>query len=202
MGSINNKCAINICIYGSNVLKELALLPTRPRTARSNSTVPNFLRVLSYHIISQNPTIPSANTHSPNSSKSHSVLQPFLPTTLLFYLPGTWFFRFPVHVSCAHLFSYVLLHLFSVTYISTHIPNSSKVLVHAVGAYRGNRDIAPLVLNLGTRWRKQLIARPGRLSALNHWAGWTPSAVWTASRTEKSLSPTGNQTKFLGCPVV
>jgi hypothetical protein len=200
VGSVTNKRAINICIYGSNVLKELALLPSRPRTAHSNSTVANFLTVLSYRI---------TKFYNPLSKYSQSQLIEitFCPATILadniVYLPP-WDVIFSAFLSTflALIYSRTQFFAFFLSHAFPHIYRIQVNLVHAVEAYRGNRDIAPLVLNLGTRWRKQLIARPGRLSAVNHWAEWTPSAVWTASRTEKSLAPTRNQTTFLGCPVI
>jgi hypothetical protein len=35
------------------------------------------------------------------------------------------------------------------------------VLVHVIQVYRRSKDTAPLILNLGHKWRRNLTARPG-----------------------------------------
>jgi hypothetical protein len=59
-------------------------------------------------------------------------------------------------------------------------------------AYRRSRDIAPIILNLGARWRwvvnvtsRSLYPPPGKkLGIFEHKAGWTPGTVWMFRRTD------------------
>ena len=68
--------AINICTYGSNVLKEIVLLPTRPSTAHSNSTAQNFPIVLSHRITKS--CIPLSK-----HSQSHLLEMEFCPAAVV-----------------------------------------------------------------------------------------------------------------------
>jgi hypothetical protein len=53
-------------------------------------------------------------------------------------------------------------------------------------AHRGSRGIAPLILNLGTKWRwevnftpRPLYSQEGTPVLIEQETGWTPEPVWT-----------------------
>jgi hypothetical protein len=65
-------------------------------------------------------------------------------------------------------------------------------------AHRGRRGIAILFLNLGTRWRWVINARPGRFTpgkepriAIVEATGWAPGLVWACIDRRKPLFPPG-----------
>ena len=47
--------------------------------------------------------------------------------------------------------------------------NGTAVLVHAMKVYKWNRGIAPLVLNLGARWRRVVNITPRPIHCRNHY---------------------------------
>jgi hypothetical protein len=64
--------------------------------------------------------------------------------------------------------------------------------------YRGRRGIAPLILNIGARWRgvvkfmpSWFIPRERTPITIEEKAGWAQELVWNFCRREKSLAPTG-----------
>jgi hypothetical protein len=69
---------------------------------------------------------------------------------------------------------------------------SKIVLYHAFNVYRGSRGIAPLMLNLGARWKCVIIFTSlplERTPVPIEWeAGWASNAVWTFWR-RKCLLP-------------
>jgi len=72
----------------------------------------------------------------------------------------------------------------------------SKVTVHAMKACRGSTCKAPLILNLGTRWRwvvnlklRLLYPREITLIPVVYEAGWAPELDYTFWWKEKSVVP-------------
>ena len=73
---------------------------------------------------------------------------------------------------------------------------------HAVKAYRGTRGVAPVILNLGARWKWVFSIAPLPLYPrekirpvpIEEEAGWSPAPVWSVWRTEKSLIHAGIRT--------
>ena len=68
-----------------------------------------------------------------------------------------------------------------------------------VEAHRGNRGMAPLILNLGTRFRSVINIMPRPFYPLGEKpvpskqkAGWTPKSVWTFLQKRTSLVPAGD----------
>ena len=59
-------------------------------------------------------------------------------------------------------------------------------LFHAMKAYRGSRDMDPLILNLGPRWRwvvkSTLHPRPRTPVPIAQKAWWAPQLLWTFRR--------------------
>jgi hypothetical protein len=66
-----------------------------------------------------------------------------------------------------------------------------------VKAYTGSRDITPLILTFGARWRRVQHHAPdsllqGKAPVSIAWEVlWAPEPVWKIWRTEKSLAATG-----------
>jgi hypothetical protein len=66
----------------------------------------------------------------------------------------------------------------------------------------GTEGTAPLILNLGTRWKRGVSSTPRPLYPrgksprvpIGQEAGWTPERVWTPWKREKSLASAGNRT--------
>jgi hypothetical protein len=66
--------------------------------------------------------------------------------------------------------------------------------VHTAASYRGNRGIAPLILNLGTKWRwvvnfttLQLYFQERTCAQVEQETGWYPEPVWTLWEKESSF---------------
>jgi hypothetical protein len=49
---------------------------------------------------------------------------------------------------------------YDVSWVLMENKSNGEVPVHTVKAYRGNRDIAPLILNLGASWRRVVSITP------------------------------------------
>ena len=69
-----------------------------------------------------------------------------------------------------------------------------EVPVHFTQAYRGNRGLVSLILNLGTKWRRVVKNTPQSLyhrvkPALKKKAEWVPGPVWPLQRKGTSLAP-------------
>ena len=57
------------------------------------------------------------------------------------------------------------------TTCSAHVKVEKKVPIHAMKAYGGSRDTAPLILNLDTRWRRVVNLTTPMLYPGIHWVG-------------------------------
>jgi hypothetical protein len=75
------------------------------------------------------------------------------------------------------------------------------VSAHTMKMYRRSIGITPLILDLGTRWRRvvnftsQTLYSLGKTSVPNEQeAGFAPEPVWTFWRREKSVATAGIQT--------
>jgi len=66
--------------------------------------------------------------------------------------------------------------------------------VHAINAYKGIREITPLILNRGTTRRWKVNFRPRPLYPRELEAEWAPEPVWMFWKTEKSLALTAIRT--------
>ena len=109
----------------------------------------------------------------------------------------------PFNAGVKNVFSYTSTA--SIRLHGLHRDNSTlknKVVpVHDVKAYRGSRGIAPLIIDLRTRWRWLvnfkawlLYQRERTAVDIEQEAGWAPEPVWKVLQKGTNFSPHGIQT--------
>jgi len=93
------------------------------------------------------------------------------------------------------------VNFFIISWISSYVQVEGKVVpVQDMKPYRGNRDIGPLILNHGTKWRfiVTFMPQPFKSSGIpdTHWSRCRVSPrASPESLKRNSFAPTGNQTQ-------
>ena len=107
-----------------------------------------------------------------------------------------------------HLLLHLPMHLATgkFFFLAVFFLRAKAFCIQALKAYRGNRDIAPFILNLGTRWRwvVSFARRPHKppengSKTRRIWGGWAPERIRTFQRKEYLLSASAFEPRIMSC---